>query len=136
MSKLSRMTDKDKVEVLMNLANKGRGTVKVFDLLTALETMTRVNRAVFMTRQSGTMLKATRDGKKVVSYTVLKGSMTAPKVAKVATAKSIVKQPVPTPMPMSAPLQGAVKMKAEAVVVASSTTTNGDDRTLPEFLRR
>lgn len=89
MSKLSRMTDKDKVEVLMNLADKGRGTVKVFDLLTMLGTMTRVNRAVLMARQSGTMLEATRDSKKVVSYTVLKGSMTVPKVANVSSVNSM-----------------------------------------------
>lgn len=114
MSKLSRMTDKDKVEVLMKLAERGKGTVKVFDLLTMLGTMVRVNRAVFMARRNGTMLEATRDGKKVVSYTVLKGSMTVPKVATVASDTEW------TPMP-----------RAGSALLASK-----DDPDVPDFLKR
>lgn len=93
---MSKMNDREKLKVLNDLLDKGKGRVTVADLLAATGNTRRCRRALFVARKSGVVLEAARDkGSKAVKAYF---RMLAP--SKPVTTAEVVKVPPTTAVPL------------------------------------
>ena len=88
---MTKMTDKDKLEILKSLLKTGNGTVSAADLLTATGTARRARRTLFVARKDGMVMEAVRTNGRAVTFYVQIVATKADVVASVGAIEEITK---------------------------------------------